>query len=260
MARRHSLLPHRRRRPCSLARAQSLVFRRSALLLSRPLVGARHSGQRELTRAAATGALAAQYFFAAGQLVAGLPALLLGAVGIARRSDSPRSLAVLLLALPPLFYVWSIHSVRHADLRPDALAEHLLQHSLCPGALAADRPRVPPRLRTACRTLGAFVLIVLALSPFLIHPAEHPVTWQEADVNSRARRQWTSEAANFLRTTAGPNETFFTSFGDLTAIYRTLGIPLRDTLTGDNEVAWVRSRSPPRSFSPHRLGCCDGRR
>ncbi len=54
--------------------------------------------------------LAAQYFFMAGQAVAGWPALIVLAAGtllaLARRVVWP----VLLLALPPVFYVWAIHS------------------------------------------------------------------------------------------------------------------------------------------------------
>ena len=86
----------------------------------------------------------------------------------------------------------------------------------------------------------------VAVSRFI--PAEHPITWQEAEVNSRARRQWISQAAAYLRTSAGPHETFFTSFGDLTAIYRTLGIPLRETLTGDNDVEWDGAVARPDLF------------
>jgi len=101
----------------------------------------------------------------------------------------------------------------------------------------------------AARTkIAAAIIVLITLSPFLIHPAETPVTEQEAAVNSRARRQWIGEAVDFLRASAGANQTYFTSFGDLTAIYRTLGIPLRDTLTGDNEVAWDEAVSQPDLF------------
>ena len=154
---------------------------------------------------------------------------------------------VFLLALPPLFYIWSIHSsgtpIYVPTLFPNSFYNIRYGLALVPlialGTAAAAH-RMPH--------VAAFVLIVLALSPFLIHPAERPITWQEANANSGARRQWISEAADFLRTAAGPNQTYFTGFGDLTAIYRTLGIPLRDTLTGDNEVAWYEAVSRPDLF------------
>ena len=84
---------------------------------------------------------------------------------------------------------------------------------------------------------------------FVLHPSEHSVTWKEAEVNSRARREWTTQAAEYLRAAAGPHETYFTSFGDLTPIYRMLGVPLRDTLTGDNDVEWAGAVARPGSFS-----------
>ena len=56
------------------------------------------------------------------------------------------------------------------------------------------------------------------------------------------------QAAEILRSSAGPHETFFTSFGDLTAIFRSLGIPLADTLTGDNDVEWAAAVSRPDLF------------
>jgi hypothetical protein len=90
--------------------------------------------------------------------------------------------------------------------------------------------------------------VAIALSPALIHPTEHSVTWQEAEVNSRTRREWIAQTANHLRTATGPHQTFFTSFGELTAVYRTLGIPLRDTLTGDNDVEWAEAVARPDLF------------
>ena len=88
----------------------------------------------------------------------------------------------------------------------------------------------------------------------------HWITWQESEINSRGRRAWTAEAAEFLRAAAGPHETFFTSFSDMTAIYRTLGIPLRDTLTGDNDPQWLMALVASRSVSLGGLGGRDGRR
>ena len=46
----------------------------------------------------------------------------------------------------------------------------------------------------------------------------------------------------------GPNETFITSFSDMTAIYRILGIPLRNTLTGDNDVEFAMALARPQLF------------
>ena len=190
---------------------------------------------------------AVQYYFTAGKLIAGVPALLLGAVGVVIAIVRGAVWPVLLLALPPLFYIWSVHSsgtpIYVPTLWPNSFYNIRYALALVPLialATAAAAHRMPQ--------VAAVALIVLELSPFLIHPAQRPVTWQEADVNARARRQWISETAAFLRDAAGPHETYFTGFGDLTGIYRTLGIPLRDTLTGDNEVAWYEAVSRPDLF------------
>lgn len=190
---------------------------------------------------------AAQYYFAAGRLVAGLPAMLLGALGIVVALIRGALWPVILLALPPVFYIWSIHSsatpVYVPTLWPNSFYNVRYALALVPlialGAAAAAH-RMPH--------IAACALVILALFPFLVHPARRPAVLEEADVNSRARREWISEAAGFLHAAAGPNETYFTSFGDLTGIYRTLGIPLRDTLTGDNEIPWYEAISRPDLF------------
>ncbi len=142
--------------------------------------------------------------------------MLLGAVGIIVALIRGALWPVILLALPPVFYIWSIHSsgtpIYVPSLWPHSFYNIRYALALVPliaiGAAAAAH-RMPH--------IAAFVLVVLALFPFLIHPAQRPVVLQEADINSRARRQWVSEAAGFLRAAAGPNETYLTSFGDLTA-------------------------------------------
>jgi hypothetical protein len=183
--------------------------------------------------------------------VAGWPGLLVGGAGVLvalfRRAFWP----LIFLALPPCFYVWSIHS-SGTPLFVPTLSPHTWYNtrfalSFLP-LTALGTAALIRMTGSRFEKPAALAVVAIALSPFLIHPAEHPVTWQEAEVNSRARRQWISQAAEFLRTSAGPQETFFTSFGDLTAIYRTLGIPLRDTLTGDNEVEWDGAVARPDLF------------
>jgi hypothetical protein len=169
--------------------------------------------------------VAAQYFFAAGQLIAGWPALLIGGAGILAALASRVIWPLFLLALPPIFYVWAIHSsgvpLFVPTLWPHTWYNTRYALSLLPliaigtGALARfGKP-------------GAIAVVILALSPFLIHFRTPPVTWVESDVNSRSRREWTSQAADYLRATAGPHETFITSFGEMTGIYRTRRSPSR---------------------------------
>jgi hypothetical protein len=199
--------------------------------------------------------VAIQYYFEAGKLAIGLPALLLGAAGAIAAfgatgpvRGTPRRAfwPVLLLALPPLFYVWSIHSSSTPIFVPT-----LWPHSFYNTRYAmAFLPLVALGIGAIARfgRIPAAVAVILAFSPVMLHPYDHSITWQESDANSRARRAWVGEAAAWLRTAMGPNETFITSFSDMTAIYRILGVHLRNTLTGDNDVEFVMATSKPEIF------------
>lgn len=186
--------------------------------------------------------MAAKYFVAAGHLVAGWPGLVIAAFGalaaLARKVFWP----FFLFLLPPAFYVWSIHSsgtpVFVPNLEPHSFYNIRYAMAFLPlialGAAALARfGKIP-----------AAAVVAIALAPFLIHWNRHSITFQEADINSRGRLAWTAQAVDFLGTAAGPHETFFTGYG-LTAIYRTLGIPLRDTLSGDNNPQFLAAQGRP---------------
>ena len=95
---------------------------------------------------------------------------------------------------------------------------------------------------------AALVAVAAVFAPLAIHPGLLSITRQEADVNSRARRQWTARAAQYLSAFVEPGDTFFTSFGDMTGIYRAAGIPLRSTLTGNNDLEWALTTTRPEVF------------
>jgi len=196
-------------------------------------------------------AIAAQYFLTAGQLIAGWPALVLGTIGIAVAALKRALWPLVLLLLPTVFYVWSIHSsgtpIYVRTLWPHSWYNVRYGMVLLP-LLAFGVAAVVDVLPAGYRVVAAVTTVAATLAPFLLNRAQNPVVWQEAFVNSRARRQWVSETADYLRSAMGPHETFFTSFGDLTAVYRTLDIPLRDTLTGDNDVEWDGAVARPDLF------------
>jgi hypothetical protein len=152
--------------------------------------------------------------------------------------------------LAPAFYVWSIHSAGTPIFVP-TLWPHTfynIRYAMAFLPLVALGTAALVRSATGFEKGAAAAGVIAALSVFLIHPTEHAIVWQESDVNSRARRQWVAESAAYLGNAMGRHETFFTSFGDLTAVYRTLGIPLRDTLTGDNDVEWAGAVARPDLF------------
>jgi len=164
-----------------------------------------------------------------------------------------------LLALPGVFYIWSLHSSGTPIFLPN-LPPHgyyntryglavLPLVAFCGAAIvglfaqnrsvtvAARKHLTEPRALAS--GLTAVVILISAISPWLLHP--HPeawITWKESQQNSVARRAWTREAADFLRARYHPRDGIFTSFGDYTGAFREAGIPLRDTLTGDNGLPW----------------------
>jgi hypothetical protein len=71
--------------------------------------------------------------------------------------------------------------------------------------------------------------------------------WKESQVNSMARRAWTAEAAGFLRTRYKGGG-IFTSFGDLSGIFRSADIPLRESLHEGNQPYWEAARARPDLF------------
>ncbi len=189
--------------------------------------------------------VAARYFFAAGRLVAGLPALAAGALGMVAALTRQVFWPLLFLLLPPVFYVWSIHSsgtpIQVPNLEPHGW--YNIRYAMAFLPLIAVGAGALARFGR----IAAVAVVVAALAPFLVHPAGHSITWQEAEVNSRGRRKWTAQAADFLHTAAGPHETFITGYG-LNSIYRTLGVPLRDTLSGDNDLQFLMAQSRPDLF------------
>jgi hypothetical protein len=181
--------------------------------------------------------LAARYYLEAAHLAAGWPALLIAIAGLAwRRTVWP----AFLLLLPAVFYVWSIHSS----------GTPLFVPTLTPFSYYNTRYAVMllPLIALGAGAAGqtgkwiAVAVIIAALAPLSL---QSPVTWRESDVNSRGRRQWTEEAAKTLQASWKPHETIITSFGDLTGIFRQAGIPLRSTITGDNDAEFDLTLARP---------------
>jgi hypothetical protein len=92
-------------------------------------------------------------------------------------------------------------------------------------------------------------VVVAGVAPWIFHPGrEKWMTREEAFVNSEGRRQWTQEAADYLRPRYVPGSGIITSFGDLTGIFRAMGLPLRETFTADNNLPWEATVRRPELF------------
>jgi hypothetical protein len=94
---------------------------------------------------------------------------------------------------------------------------------------------------------SAATVVALALLPALYPLNSHCIAFQEAEHNSRSRLELTRQAVSFLRAAAGPNETFFTTYR-FPAIFRTLGIPFKRTLSLDNNPQFFMACNRPEIF------------
>lgn len=190
--------------------------------------------------------MAARYFFTAGTLIAGWPAILLGAAGVAMACVRKVFWPVILLLAPCVFYVMSIHSS----------GVPLFVPTLWPNTMYNTRYAVAfiPLIGLGVAAIsrgwkwGPSAAPSIALVPFLLHPTVPPITWQESDINSRARIEWTQAAAEYLKAEMRPGDGILTTFGDVTGIFRMAGIPLRNTLTASNVIEWAEVTTHPDFF------------
>jgi len=179
------------------------------------------------------------YYFAATKLVEGWPLLLCGAAGIFAALVKKVWWPLLLPALPPAFYVWSIHSGGTAIYVP-GLWPHswyntrfaLVALPLAALAAAALVAVVHVKFRPA-----AAVLLVAGMAGAAALGGA-PVVWKEAQVNSLARRSWTRQAAAYLAAHYRAGDGIIYSFGDLTGVLREANIPLREGLHQGNRAEW----------------------
>ena len=197
-------------------------------------------------------AIAWLQFRTAARLCLGRPLLWIGLAGALGAALKKTVWPLVLLLLPPAFYVWNIHSggtpIYVPTLWPFSYYNTRYGLAMLPLAVFCAASLVawcPPRLRP----VAAAAVIGIGLAPWIREPhLEACITWKESLVNSTARREWTSEAAEFLRFNYRPHSGIFTTFGDITGIFQRAGIPLRDTLTWDNSAYWTAAAVRPDLF------------
>jgi hypothetical protein len=197
---------------------------------------------------------AIQYYRTAAQYVLGLPLFWMGLAGLAACAVRIRRVGWLLLlaVLPPIFYIWNMHSgdspIFVPTLFPNgwyntryALAALPLAALAC-GAIVAVLPR-------SFRLAGAGLIVLIGAGQWLLFPRpESWITWKESQVNSEGRRAWTAEAVSFFNANYKPGQTVFTGSGDIIGIYRQLGIPIRNLLSIDNDPLYTATTLRPDLF------------
>jgi len=160
---------------------------------------------------------------------------------------------LVLLALPGCFILWSMHSGAVPIFVPSLWygSYYNTRYGLAALPLfavgAAGLVAVVPQ---RARALLAALVVLGGTVPWLVYPRpEHWIVWQEANVNDEARRQAAREGAAYLALLYQPGEGIFTSFSaKTTPVYRQMGVPLRDTFTGDNGLPWDAAVKRPELF------------
>ncbi len=195
---------------------------------------------------------AAVYYWNSMRLAVGWPVVCMGIAGAAASIFKRAWWPVLLLLAPAALIIGSIHSggtpIYMPHLWPFSYwntrfgATALAGLAFATGALVAA---APARFRVPAGLLA----VVLAVVPWLLSSwPENSICWKESQVNSDARRAWTAQAAAYMRQHYQPGSGIILNFGDLPAILREAGIPLRECLHQDNVPAWQGAVARPELF------------
>jgi hypothetical protein len=177
---------------------------------------------------------AIEYYSAAAKLVCGPVLLAFGGAGAIVAFSKRVAWPILLLAIPPAFYIWSMHSSSAALFVPSLwpFSWYNTRYAITVLPLAAFAAgALVLLLPVAIRLAGAIAIAGLTITL-------SSVCWKESQVNSVNRRDWTRQAAQYLAANYRPGEGILYSFGDLTGVLREAGIPLRESLHEGNHPEW----------------------
>jgi hypothetical protein len=199
--------------------------------------------------AAGNWTLSAQYYWLAACHVLGTPLIALATLGAVIALFKRAWWPLALFTLPGAFYIWSIHSagtpVFVPELEPYTRYNTRYALALLPLAAFAASAVVallPERIRTA-----SVCLLILGLT-FGQLRLPVSISWEEARIGSEARRAWTAEAAVFMKENYQSGAGIVFWFGDLAAVFREAGIPIREGLYQDNGAAWDAALAQPSVF------------
>jgi len=191
---------------------------------------------------------AIRYYVTAARLVTGWPVLIMGSLGAFAALWKRAWWPIVLLSLPPLFYVWSMYSsgtpIFVPTLWPNSYYNTRYAVTVLP-LLAFGSAAIADIHSKKLRAAAAAIVTVIALTAWIPGP---PICWKESEVNSTARRAWTAEAAKFLAENYQPGSGILFPFGDMTGTLRQAGIPLREGLHEGNEATWLGAIRRPDLF------------
>jgi hypothetical protein len=177
---------------------------------------------------------AARYYWETVEHCAGATLLWMGLAGLAAAIWKRAWSVVALLALIPAFYVVNVWGG----------ASPIFVPTLWPGSYYNTRygmPTLPLLILGAAaivavtpdrfRRAVAWLVLLVAIIPWLAYPnVNNWITWKESEVNSIARRKWTSDAAAFIAGHYRPGDGILITAGDPFGVIREAGLTLKDTL------------------------------
>ncbi|HEU0122045.1 MAG TPA: glycosyltransferase family 39 protein [Bryobacteraceae bacterium] len=177
---------------------------------------------------------AIRYYAMAGRLFAGLPLVCAGLAGMGLALWKRAWWAVFFLLLGPLFFVWSMHgsgaTIFVPNLHPHSYYNTRYGMIVLP-LLALCAAAIPAVMPEGAKKWAAVAVVAIGICPWVAYPKQQNwVTWKESEVNSEARREWTAQAAAYLRERYVPGRGIVAHFGDQSAIFREAGIPFRQTV------------------------------
>ena len=191
------------------------------------------------------------YYREAIRLTCGIGLVFVAFVGVGSSFRQKRFWPLALLALPPAFYVWSMYGSGTPIFLP-----HLWPNSyynsryglaalpLLAVAAAMNVALVPRRWRV----VAALLVVGIGSLGWLVEPSiENVICWKESERNSSSRREWTREAADYLKANYRGGG-IAAGFGDLTGIFGQAGIPLKEILHEGNEPYWQGAVARPDLF------------
>lgn len=190
------------------------------------------------------------YFRTAAELTANSVVLWIGVLGciaaLIRRAWWP----VLFCLIGPAFYLISMYTgggqvIYVPTLWPQSYYNTRYGLNALPllalgaGAVVAMFPR----------TWLAALVVAASLAPWFWNPTpEAWICWKESQVNSDDRRDWTHQAASYLKANYRKGDGIIASFGDLTGVLREAGIPLRESVHSGNNPEYDAAVARPDLF------------
>lgn len=194
---------------------------------------------------------AIHYYWSAARACVGLPLILTGIVGLLGVIWKRAWWPLILFAATPVFYIASLHSggtpIHVPELWPGG--HYNTRYGLAVLPLAAFAAAGLIAIIPVKRTWVAVAVTAVTLSTWIAYPRwQNWITFQESVINSKARRAWTHETALFLKHEYKRGDGVYTTFSDVTGIYREAGIPLRETMHEGNGLTWIAALSRPDLF------------